>query len=123
MFICGALTIYLVSCIVAVLLDHFRIVDIWDFGEVYFNIPLVIIVFPFAFTKRLIRFRHDAVLLWKLGCKPFGKYEQFDDLNDETLDKIINGIQSTAIKLYCHQIIYRRKCSRENKEYGNDRNN
>lgn len=118
MIILGALAMYLVSCMVAIILNHFDIVDIWDFGEVYFNIPLVIIVFPFAFTKRLIRFRHDAVLLWKLGCKPFGKYEQFDDLDNDTLERIIKDIHSTPIKRYCSQIIHRRECAKEEHELG-----
>ena len=108
MFIFGALSMYLISSFAAVALSHADIVDIWDFGEIYFNIPVAVIVFPYTFARRLVRFRHDAVLLWKLGCKPFGKYEQFDDLDNETLEKIIKGIHSTAVKRYCEVIILRK---------------
>ena len=109
MFLLGALSMYIVSCIVAIILDETRTVDIWDFGEVYFQIPLAIVVFPIAFVQRIIKYRHDAVLLWKLGCKPFGKYEQFDNLDNETLEKIRNGVHNTAIRRYCRDILYQRE--------------
>ena len=116
MFLLGALSMYIVSCIVAIILNETRTVDIWDFGEVYFQIPLAIVVFPIAFVQRLIKAFHDAVLLRKLGCKPFGKYEQFDDMDNDTLEKIRRGIHNTAIKRYCRDIIFRRAKNKEREE-------
>lgn len=109
LFLLGALSMYIVSCIVAIILNETSTVDIWDFGEIYFQIPLAIVVFPIAGIQRLIKAMHDYRVLKKLGCNPFGKYEQFETLDNETLEKIRNGVHSTAIRRYCRDILYQRE--------------
>lgn len=118
LFLLGALSMYIVSCIVAIILNETRIVDIWDFGEIYFQIPLAIVVFPIAGIQRLIKAMHDYRVLKKLGCKPFGKYEQFYNLDNETLEKIRNGVHSTAIRRYCRDILLRRAEKKQEKNHG-----
>ena len=51
MFILGAISLYLISSIVAIILEELDIVDIWTFAEIYFSI----VVLPFAGICILIR--------------------------------------------------------------------
>lgn len=84
MFLFGALSMYLVSCIVAIILNETRTIDIWDFGEIYFQIPLL----PFAMIIEFIKKLAGSWWLIKYGVNPFGKMGQLDNLSTEQLKEI-----------------------------------
>lgn len=104
MFFLGALTFYLISAITGELLDYFKIVDAWDYGEWYCDIPFVPFIFIWDFFKKFRRY----ILLTKLGFNPFGKITQFDDADNDTLKKVIDSIDSFPIQSYCRKVIMRR---------------
>ena len=109
LFLLGALAMYLLSCAVACALEFTDLVDIWTFGEIYFELPVLILAFPVALVERLPKAIHDAKVLKKFGCNPFGKYCQFDDVDTEILKRISKGVHSSGIRLYCNRIIYKRE--------------
>lgn len=109
-FLLGALTMYLVSCAVASILDLLGIAYIDSFAEPYFYLPLLIIVSPYYFLiKRLPKMIHDAKILKRYGFGIIGKYEQFDDADIETLEKIKREIYNSGIKRYCDDLIWKKE--------------
>lgn len=84
MFLLGALSMYLVSCVVVVILDETRIVDLWDFSEWYFQLPILPFVLVFEVNKKLF----GSWWLLKYGLNPFGKMSQLDGLSTEKLKEI-----------------------------------
>lgn len=84
MFLLGALSMYLLSCVVAVILDEIRIVDLWDFAEWYFQLPIL----PFALVFEVIKKLFGSWWLLKYGLNPFGKMSQLDGLSTEKLKEI-----------------------------------
>ncbi len=84
LFLFGALSMYLLSCVVAVILDETRIVDLWDFSEWYFQLPIL----PFAMAVEFIKKLASSWWLIKYGVNPFGKMGQLDNLSTEQLKEI-----------------------------------
>ena len=105
MFLLGALSMYLISCIVAIILDETRLVDIWDFGEYYFHLPFLPITLAYLLIKHLPIMIHDSISLMRLGFNPVGKFMQFDDADTEILKQVIETTYNRAIHRYCQIII------------------
>lgn len=55
-FILGAVIFYLLSCLVACVLNVLDIVDFWSFGEVYFQLPLLPFLLPIVSVKDAVNF-------------------------------------------------------------------
>lgn len=111
MFLLGALCMYLVSSVIAVILDETGIVDYWSFGEVYFQVWLLPIVIPIALVQNVFKYarRYKASLLWYLirhGVNPIGKTKQLDKLSKKELLYIQKNTPSnSAIHFYATKLL------------------
>ena len=103
MFLFGALSIYLLSCIIAIVFDETRLVDIWDFGEWYFHLPFLPFIFVYYFIRDLPVKVHDSIVLAKLGLNPFGKFKQIDAADTETIKKLMDNAKNKSIEVYCRR--------------------
>lgn len=104
-FLLGALTMYLLSCVVAIILDETRIVDIWDFSEWYFQLPIL----PFALVFEVIKKLCGSWWLLKYGLNPFGKMSQLDNLSTEQLKEVYKKCKDNSNgKLYIGRILKKR---------------
>ena len=117
MFLLGALSIYLLSCIIAIVFDETRLVDIWDFGEWYFHLPFLPFIFVYCFIRDLPVKVHDSIVLAKLGLNPFGKFGQIDGADTETIKKLMDNAKNKSIEVYC-----RRKLAERGEDYDGKRN-
>lgn len=112
MFLLGALSMYLLSCVVAVILDETRIVDLWDFAEWYFQLPILPFALVFEFIKKLC----GSWWLIMYGINPFGKMSQLDGLSTEKLKEIYRKCKDNSNgKTYIGRILKKRG------DYGQER--
>lgn len=106
-FLLGAFCMYLLSCTVACILELTNMVDIWTFGEIYFELPVFIICTPIRWINKMAKAIHDAKILRSFGFNLFGKLEQFDHADIETVKRIRNGVYNTTIRQYCAKILWK----------------
>lgn len=107
MFILGAICFYLTTSLSALILDHFKILDSWDFGEYYANLPIL----PFACIYGIFKNFHDHWDYYKLTFKYgifFKKYEYLRKLTTEQLRKIQKTNCGWAVRHFIDEIMEER---------------
>ena len=107
MFILGAICFYLVTSLIDFILDHFEILDSWDFGEYYVNG----LILPFACIYGIFKRFHDHWDYYKLIIKYgmfFKKYECFRELTTEQLRTIQKSSCGFAVRIFIDEIMKER---------------
>lgn len=107
MFILGAVCFYLVTSLSALILYHFNILDLWDFGEYYANLPIL----PFACIYGIFLRLHDHWDYYKLIFKYgmfFKKYERLRELTTEQLRKIQKTNCGWSVRYFIDEIMKER---------------
>ena len=107
MFILGAVCFYLVTSLIGFILDHFEILDSWDFGEYYVNGPIL----PFACIYGIFKRFHDHWDYYKLIIKYgmfFKKYECLRELDTKKLRAIQKTKCGWAVRHFIDEIMEER---------------
>lgn len=107
MFILGAICFYVVTSLIGFALDELRILDNWDFGQIYTQLIPLIIIAPFTYIHTIYKHKDYYKLIFKYGMF-FKKYENFKKLTTEQLRNIQKTSCGFAVRSFIDKIMEER---------------